>query len=466
MPPGSRKELRRLTVPIQLLVLGVGRISHFSEGGFPSGWSADILVRSLALRNTEADKNVRAPKNGRCADRCPRLETRLAFPHHHATLSPDEPSTGTAGILASPSFLSIPMTPFPTSPPPEAVEHAIAHATALSQKDYRFDDSHDPRQPAHFWFQESTEGLVLFIVFYTQACRYSRCLGCNLPSRMSRKHVDFRHLMAQIDFVFAAPAVTPQAPNIRKVIVSNNGSVLDEITFSSTALIYLIAKLNLHFPNLAVLAIETRVEYVDELELEFIARALTEGDTPTTLEIAVGFEAFDNHIRNEVFRKALDLDRFDDLCRKVAHHKFRLKCYFMQKPVPGLSDDDAVRDVQAAIDYLSRQAEDHHLPINLHLNPTYAAAGTPLETSFRRGDFQPPTLRDVARAILHAEHKPLSVYIGLSDEDLACPGGSFLRPADAPLVPLLESFNRTQDYNLLRRILAFGEPIEGQEIDG
>jgi hypothetical protein len=44
-----------------------GRSSHFSEGGFPSGWSADIPVRSFALRDTEADKNVRAPKNVRGA---------------------------------------------------------------------------------------------------------------------------------------------------------------------------------------------------------------------------------------------------------------------------------------------------------------------------------------------------------------------------------------------------------------
>ena len=44
---------------------------------------------------------------------------------------------------------------------------------------------------------------------------------------------------------------------MRKIIVSNNGSVLDEVTFSSTALIYLMAKLNLHLPNLAVLTLET-----------------------------------------------------------------------------------------------------------------------------------------------------------------------------------------------------------------
>jgi hypothetical protein len=42
-------------------------IFDFSEAGFASGWSADIPVRSVPGLNTEADKNVRAAKNQRCA---------------------------------------------------------------------------------------------------------------------------------------------------------------------------------------------------------------------------------------------------------------------------------------------------------------------------------------------------------------------------------------------------------------
>jgi hypothetical protein len=43
------------------------RIFGFSEGGCASAWSADIPVRSVPGLNTEADKNVRAPKKRRCA---------------------------------------------------------------------------------------------------------------------------------------------------------------------------------------------------------------------------------------------------------------------------------------------------------------------------------------------------------------------------------------------------------------
>ena len=305
---------------------------------------------------------------------------------------------------------------------PDAITKQILFGSQKAGKTYTFDEKHDPTLPAQQWFQESDEGLILFIVFYTQACRWSRCLGCNLPSKVSQDHVPYKSLMAQIDHVFVDRKIRSRAELIRKVIVSNNGSVLDEDTFSSTALMYLIAKLNLNFPNLSILSMESRPEYVDLAELEFVSRALAEGDTPTQLEIAIGFEAFDNRIRNEVFDKGLSLEAFEGLVLKMAPYGYHLKCYFMQKPVPGMSDAEAVADIKDAIDYLNHIANKHDIEINMHLNPTYVAAGTALETAFREGSYTPPLLEDVAEAAYHARAKSVSTFIGLSDEGLAVEG--------------------------------------------
>jgi len=229
----------------------------------------------------------------------------------------------------------------------------ILKASETGGKTYTFDTSHDHSKPAQWWFQDSQEGLVLFIVFYTQACRWSKCLGCNLPSKCSLEHVDYEALMAQVDYMFSLPEVMERKDVLHKVIISNNGNVLDEETFSSTALIYLFAKLNLHFQDLAVVSMETRPEYIDEAELEFLSRVVREGKMRTHLELAIGFEAFNDRIRNDVFNKGLTIPVFEEVAAMVAEHRFRLKCYFMQKPVPGMSDEDAVQDIKEAIDFLS-----------------------------------------------------------------------------------------------------------------
>ena len=335
---------------------------------------------------------------------------------------------------------------------PDAITKQILFRSQKAGKTYTFDEKHDPTLPAQQWFQESDEGLILFIVFYTQACRWSRCLGCNLPSKVSQDHVPYKSLMAQIDHIFVDREVRSRASLIRKVIISNNGSVLDEDTFSSTALMYLIAQLNLNFPNLSILSIESRPEYVDPAELEFISRALAEGDSPTQLEIAIGFEAFDHRIRNELFDKGLSLEAFEGLVKKVAPYGYHLKCYFMQKPVPGMSDVEAVTDIQNAIDYLSQIVNEHDILINMHLNPTYVATGTALETAFWEGRYTPPLLEDVAEAAYHARGKPVSIFIGLSDEGLAVQGGSFLLQDNQVLVDQLELFNRSHDFNILDEI--------------
>ena len=334
------------------------------------------------------------------------------------------------------------------------VEKQIVFGSEKAGKTYEFEQNHDPTKLAQMWFQQSEEGLILFTVFYTQACRWSRCLGCNLPSKVSQEPVSYKALIAQIDNLFADPEVASRRERIQKAIISNNGSVLDEATFSSTALMYLIAKMNLNLPNMSVLSMESRPEYVDSAELEFISRALAEGDTPRQRWKSPSGSRLSTTIsETTVFDKGLTLETFEKLVEKMAPHEFRLKCYFMQKPVPDMSDEQAVEDIWKAVDYLSRIQDEYGIHINMHLNPTYAASGTALETAFKKGRFTPPRLVDVAKAAFYAKNKGLSIFIGLSDEGLAVDGGSFIVPGSEEMVACLEKFNRSQDFSILEGII-------------
>ena len=335
-----------------------------------------------------------------------------------------------------------------------AIEEQILKGTQATGKTYAFDEDHKRDAVAEWWFQKSDEGDVLFVVFYTQACRWSRCMGCNLPSMSSQHHIGYRSLIAQVDHLFSLPEILERRDEIDKVILSNNGSIMDEVTFSSSSLVYLLTKINIHLPGVSSVTLETRPEYVDMEELEFIRRILDEGDSPTTLELAVGFEAYDEHIRNEVFRKGLSLATFEKLVEDVAPHGFHIKCYVMQKPVPEMSDADGIKDVRDAIDFLAGLSNRMGVRINLHLNPTYVAAGTGLEVAFKAGEYAPPRLMDVARSVLHAKGTGLTVFIGLFDEGLAVEGGSCIRPGQEGAVAELERFSETQDFSILERLIA------------
>ncbi len=319
-----------------------------------------------------------------------------------------------------------------------------------SGKFYSFLENHNPRLPADYWFQQPPEGMTLFLVLYTRACRWARCLGCNLSAAESQFEVPFNDMMKQVDQVFDFLLSPEQKENLKKIILSNNGSVLDEVTFSTTALLYFVAKMNMNCPHISVLTLETRPEYVDMAELEVLHRALQEGKTPTNLELAIGFEAFDDKIRNDHFRKGLNINTFESMVKKIARYGFKLKCYFMLKPVPGLSEEKAIEDIIKGIDYLDSISQQYSIEINMHLNPTFVAQGTVLETEFRKGNYQPPKLESVQQAALAAEEKRISLYLGLNDEGLAVPGGSFKREGDEELLEKLHQFNRTGDFSILK----------------
>jgi uncharacterized Fe-S cluster-containing MiaB family protein len=123
----------------------------------------------------------------------------------------------------------------------------------------------------------------------------------------------------------------------------------------------------------------------------------------------------------------------------------------MLKPVSELADSEAIQDIQNGIDYLSQLANKYQVAINMHLNPTYVAKGTNLETLFYENKYQPPTLEQTMQVVKHAQNKNLTIFIGLSDEGLAVEGGSFIRDLEkeAELISKLEMFNISQDFNIL-----------------
>lgn len=306
----------------------------------------------------------------------------------------------------------------------------------------------NPNTPLQWWFQDTSEGLALFIVFYTLACKYGRCVGCNLYMQVSQTTVDCFCLMNQIDEILKQPEIIIRQEEIKKIIISNNGSVLDQRTFSSTALMYFIAVAGKNLPNSKILSIETRTEYVDDAELEFLSRARKDTYLDN-IEIAIGVEAYSDFIRNDLFKKGLRLEDFEKFVQKVSLYGFLIKCYFMFKPTTGITTEESIRDIQDAIHYLSWLAAKYGAKINMHLNPTYVARGTKLEVDFLIGNYTPPLLSDVVKSISAGRGSKISIFIGLYDEGLAVEGGSFIRQNDGELIEKLNQFNKTQNYDLL-----------------
>ena len=339
----------------------------------------------------------------------------------------------------------------------DAVESALA-GMERAGKAMELDDVKSLHEPVGFFFQESYEGTVLFIILKSPPCRHGACTFCGLTETSTTREMIIDHYGDQIDFIFKHRDVHARASEIVKVIVSNQGSVLDEDTFPSVVLNYLFYKMARRLQNLKIVCLESRPEYVDDHELETFRRFLQEVCQDIQLEIAIGYEAHDTVLRNTHLNKGLVLrekaNSLEHLCSRMAENGFLLKCYFMQKPWMDMTDEEAIKDVKGGIDFLVEMMGIYSVQVSMHLNPTFAAKGTLLADAYEHGTFVPPTLLDLTRAALHAEGRGLPMFLGLNDEGLAVPGGSFLREEDLWMVEILEEFNRTQEFGLLHDLIA------------
>ncbi len=307
----------------------------------------------------------------------------------------------------------------------------------------------DPRRPVYHGLRESPSGTELVIAFYTRGCLYGACSFCSLPALSAGAlNIGDEDIRAQADFALASLAGRDLA-RVRRVSVYNSGSVLDQRTLPTPALFHLIEKVAA-MPELALVSLDTRAEFVEPQELDGLKARLGRA----ALELSIGYEARDARMRNRILRKGLSERAFQDLCALLASKGVRLKAYVMVKPDVALSDARAALEAVRTLDHLAATGKRLGLSISAHLNPAYVARGSRLEKEFREQGYVPPRLWTVVDSILPCENLGLPIQVGLDTEGLAVKGGTFHNcgRCDARVRKALEAFSATQDYGPLKEL--------------
>ncbi len=301
---------------------------------------------------------------------------------------------------------------------------------------------HPVDRPIQYWTSETVGGTVAFVVYFSPACTYRVCLGCALPDLSSQARIRPYDMIEQTDYVFRQALSEDELDKVRTLVISNNGSVLDEPTFPQSVLLHAIQVAAAKMPRLRRISLETRAEFVTLEQLQSIARVIEmSGSDDLGFELALGVEVFDLDLRNKRMRKGLSNKAIASLAGLLGQTGGWLRCYMMLKSVPGMTDEDAIADIDNARTFFEALAEEHGLDVLLHINPTYAAIGTELERAFKTGAFVPPDLNKMVDYLRRSPTRKVQLHFGLNDEGLATKGGSFINDANAEALKLLQRFN-------------------------
>lgn len=346
----------------------------------------------------------------------------------------------------------------------------------ISPCNRRGDPNRNPERPIRHWYRRIPGGREVYFVFYTRPCRWARCSFCVLPSLSATKAPLHRQILRQAEWV--VEQLSEDAPSaVRRVVLSNNGSVLDQATFSSAALHDVLRVCHNRFPNLRFVEVETRTEFIGDMRLMQIQTVLgrlhaefsatgalpRRAPAPAILQINSGYETQDPYLRNSVLCKGYgerQVQNFFALVGGVSRASgtpIWIDENVMLKPAAGLTDEDAIAEAVETIAHLAELGREFQVPISVRLNPTFAAHGSVLEEQFRQQMYYPPSLRNVV-SVLNAcavRGVALPIFVGLDNEGFATDVATFANGdgTDSTYRSALEAFNEHQSLVALRREL-------------
>ena len=293
------------------------------------------------------------------------------------------------------------------------------------------------REAIYFLVRPFIGDLDVAILLNSLRCRY-QCRFCNLPSKSSRVLVSANDLVAQ--WLSVMRELRHCLSTLDRITISNEGSVLDETTFPVEALDAIASSVGV-LRNVRRLVLETRLEFVRAARI----RELRAFADPAAITILTGFETLDEGIRDRVLGKREPLDDFLAGLNEVASGGAALNAYVLFKPSWLMTDDDAVSEARASIEFLMKECKERAIPLAVRLNPMYVASGTAWQVQAdRAGGFVPPRLTDVLAVAMEFRQRGLPVYLGLTSEGLASASGTYAARDDfsREVLRRAKAFNR------------------------
>lgn len=261
----------------------------------------------------------------------------------------------------------------------------------------------------------------LLVIFATSRCRFD-CSFCDLPSRAAAGEVTAQSIVRQ--FVHSIEAVRHSLGVIEHVTLSNDGSVLDDLTFPRDALDAILLAI-VEIRPVRIIEIESRLEFASNEYLSRLSRLAPN----VRFSILTGFETVNSAIRSTLLGKQFSLRAFERALDRLSVARVGLTAYVLYKPDPSMSEAAAIEEAGATVDYLESECRQRGVSLKIRLNPMYGADRSKWLHRAKDNGIAPeeaaPDLRNVLMVARDVLSRGLPIHIGLSDEGLASNGWSY-----------------------------------------
>ncbi|MFX0027728.1 MAG: archaeosine biosynthesis radical SAM protein RaSEA [Candidatus Hermodarchaeota archaeon] len=244
-------------------------------------------------------------------------------------------------------------------------------------------------QPVSFWIKNdrliNEIGKEFTIILRTKGCNWALgesggCTMCGYIQDANIGGVSQEQVIKQFDYAFNTKIkeITNDEDNfILKIF--NSGSYFDDDEISSDTRKHIYEKIE-EIENIREFVVESRIDYINSHKL----RELKEGLKKKYIEIAIGVETTNDHIRNCYINKGTSFQDFKTVLNLCKENHIGVKSYLLLKP-PFLNEQAAIDDCITSVSTLI------NLGITtISINPLNIQKGTLVESLYQQNRYRPP----------------------------------------------------------------------------
>ncbi|TFG17636.1 MAG: TIGR01210 family radical SAM protein [Promethearchaeota archaeon] len=253
-------------------------------------------------------------------------------------------------------------------------------------------------KPVSYWIKEdrllNSRGKEFTIILRTKGCSWALggsggCSMCGYIGDSNIDPVDSEQIIHQFDYAMERKENEIKSSKDDFVLkIFNSGSFFDDDEISENVRTHIYDKIKT-YDKIKEIVVESRVEYLRNNKLEAMQKALKD----KYVEIAIGLESVDDHIRNNYVNKGLlyhDFLEAVELCKK---YNLGVRVYLLFKP-PFLNEQAAIDDCINSVNTLI------NLQVNtISINPINIQKGSYIEYLWYQNRYRPPWFYSLIKAL-------------------------------------------------------------------
>jgi hypothetical protein len=245
------------------------------------------------------------------------------------------------------------------------------------------------KRPVAYWIKEdrllNEVGKEFTIILRTKGCSWALgkmggCSMCGYVQDANIENVKPEYILSQFEHAFNDKIGEIQKDDKNYVLkIFNSGSFFDDEEITNQVREHVYKKIS-EISKIKEVVVESRVNYITREKLAKMRDSLQD----KYVEIGIGLETANDHIRQHFLNKGLTLDAFKEAVGTCKENNIGVKAYLLLKP-PFLNEQSAIDDCVSSIRTCI------NLNVNtISINPLNIQKGSLTEYLWYQNRYRPP----------------------------------------------------------------------------